>query len=151
MTLSTLTRSDMLRGIATSALPQTIQDAITVTRKLGLRYLWVDALCIIQDSALDRDTELTKMDRIYQNAQLTKSAASAERSQDGFLANRLWRRDNRPSTSFLRIPYAYPNGERGNVLLRESYTYYPLKESLNRRGWALQGRVLSSRILIYSS
>lgn len=51
VTTTTLNVNDMLHGIATSKVPQTIQDAITVTRKLGIPYLWVDALCIIQDSA----------------------------------------------------------------------------------------------------
>ena len=139
----------MLRGVATSTLPQTIQDAIIVTRKLGLRYLWVDALCIIQDSASDRAAEITKMDRIYQNAQLTISAASAERCQDGFLASRS--RGNGPSTGYTNIPCACPNGERGNILLRDLQSYYSDIEPINGRGWTLQERVLSSRILIYSS
>ena len=139
----------MLRGVATSTLPQTIQDAIIVTRKLGLRYLWVDALCIIQDSASDRAAEITKMDRIYQNAQLTISAASAKTCQDGFLASPSG--GNGRSTSFTSIPCACPNGERGNVLLRDYQLYYSDLEPLNGRGWTLQERVLSSRILIYSS
>lgn len=149
VTLTTLTRSEMLRGIATSTLPQTIQDAITVTRKLGLRYLWVDALCIIQDSASDRDAEIAKMDRLYQNAQLTISAASAERCQDGFLATRSGYR--RHQTSFTSIPYACPDGKTGNVLLEEYQLYDSRIEPLNRRGWTLQERLLSSRTLIYSS
>ena len=139
----------MLRDIATSTLPQTIQDAITVTRELGLRYLWVDALCIVQDSLSDRAAEITKMDRIYQNAQVTISAASAERCQDGFLAIRSG--ENGPSTSFTSIPYACPNGERGNVLLRDSQLYQSGSEPINERGWTLQERELSSRILVYSS
>lgn len=62
VTTNTLNINGMLRGIATSTLPQTILDAITVTRKLGLRYLWADALCIIQDSASEKDEEIAKMD-----------------------------------------------------------------------------------------
>ncbi|KAF8161872.1 hypothetical protein BJ912DRAFT_935747 [Pholiota molesta] len=46
-------------------LPQTIADAILVANKLGLRYLWVDALCIIQDSAEDKVRELGAMAHIY--------------------------------------------------------------------------------------
>ena len=141
----------MLRGIATSTLPQTIQDAIIVTRKVGLRYLWVDALCIIQDSDSDRNAEITMMDRIYQNAQLTIAAASAGRCWDGFLATRSWRGDYRPSTSFLSIPYACPNGERGTVQLYQYRLYKQNSEPLNGRGWALQERVLSSRVLIYGT
>lgn len=149
VTLTTLTMNDMLRGIATSTLPQTIQDAITVTRKLGLQYLWIDALCIIQDSASDIDAEITQMDRTYQNALLTISAASAERCQDGFLASRSLRGDFSPSSSFSSIPFACPDGGSGTVSLRESTLYYTIAEPLNRRAWALQERILSSRVLIY--
>ena len=151
MTLTTLTMNDMLSGVATSTLPATIQDAVIVTRKLGLRYLWVDALCIFQDSTSDKDVEIAKMDQIYQNARLTISAASAERCQDGFLAPRSWRGDFSPSTSYSSILFACPNGKRGNVTLREFMIYDSRMEPLNRRGWALQESVLSSRVLIYSS
>ena len=78
MTTTTINMNDMLHGIAILTLRQTIQDAITVARKLGLQYLWVDALCIIQDSASEKDEEIAKMDRIYENAQVTICAASAE-------------------------------------------------------------------------
>ena len=124
MTLTTLTMTDMLCGVATSTLPATIQDAIIVTRKLGLRYLWVDALCIFQDSTSDKDAEIAKMDQIYQNARLTISAASAEKCQDGFLAPRSWRGDFSLPISYSSIPFACPNGKTGNILLRESMIYY---------------------------
>lgn len=149
VTLTTLTMNDMLHGIATSAFPQTIQDAITVTRKLGLQYLWVDALCIIQDATSDKDAEITTMDRIYQNAQLTISAASAERCQDGFLATRSLRGKFSPPSSFSSIPFACPDGKSGTVSLRESRLYQTIIEPLNRRAWALQERILSSRVLVY--
>lgn len=54
-----------IQGIKTSLLARAIQDAIWVTRKLGLQYLWVDSLCIIQDSDSDKLPELGKMDSIY--------------------------------------------------------------------------------------
>ena len=149
VTLTSLTMNDMLQCIATYNLPQTIQDAITVTRKLGLQYLWVDALCIIQDSAADKDAEIAKMDRIYQNAQLTVSAASARRCQDGFLATRSFGVAFLPSSGFSSIPFTCPDGRSGTVRLRDSELYYASLEPLNRRAWALQERVLSSRVLIY--
>lgn len=46
-------------------LPQTILDAITVTRELGIPYLWVDAICIVQDDENDVATELARMVDIY--------------------------------------------------------------------------------------
>ena len=120
-----------------------------MTRKPGLRYLWVDALCIIQDSASEKDEEIAKMDRIYQNAQLTFCAASAEKCQNGFLATRSLRGDPSPSIILASIPFACPNGGSGTVSLRKPETYYINHEPLSRRGWALQERVLSSRMIIY--
>lgn len=52
-------------------LPQTIQDAIVTTRRLGLEYLWVDRICIVQDDRDDTRKELSAMARIYQGAFLT--------------------------------------------------------------------------------
>ena len=149
MSTTTLNINDMLHGIATSTLPQTILDAITVTRKLGLQYLWVDSLCITQDSASEKDKEIAKMDRIYQNAQLTICAASAEKCNDGFLATRSMRGDSSPSTILASIPFACPNMASGTVSLRKPEPYYIGYEPLSKRGWALQERVLSSRMIIY--
>ena len=145
VTTTTLNINDMLHGIATSTLPQKILDAITVTRKLGLQYLWVDALCIIQDSASDKDEEIANMDRIYKNAQLTICAASAEKCQDGFLATRSLRYPSAPIV-LESIPFACPNG---SVSLRKRKSYQIQQEPLSKRGWALQERALSSRMIIY--
>lgn len=59
-----------------SSLPPLFTDAIKFTRKLGLNYLWIDALCIIQDSAEDWSSESAKMTEIYNNAYLTIAADS---------------------------------------------------------------------------
>ena len=48
-------------GILTFSLPKTFQDAITVTRKLGFQYLWIDSLCILQDVLEDWEIEASKM------------------------------------------------------------------------------------------
>jgi hypothetical protein len=66
---------DMKKNIPWHKLPLTIQDAILVTRGLGIRYLWVDALCIIQDSPVDWAAESKKMGDIYGGSFLTISAA----------------------------------------------------------------------------
>ncbi|KAK3897222.1 hypothetical protein C8A05DRAFT_19973, partial [Staphylotrichum tortipilum] len=55
--LATLTTT----GIQTRALPQTFQDAITATAKLGMRYVWIDLLCIVQDDSVEWETQSTKM------------------------------------------------------------------------------------------
>lgn len=71
-------------GIFVTSLPQAIQDAITVTHKLDVSFLWIDALCIIQDSKLDMTQELCKMDSIYENALVTLVDADQD-SSAGFL------------------------------------------------------------------
>ncbi|KAF2799255.1 hypothetical protein K505DRAFT_266024, partial [Melanomma pulvis-pyrius CBS 109.77] len=65
------------KGLSIVPLPRTIQDAVTVTRGLGLRYLWVDSLCIIQDSQEDIEQEIGKMQYVYENAYVTVVAADA--------------------------------------------------------------------------
>jgi hypothetical protein len=71
--------------IPLSILPQSVQNAAFVTQKLGLRYLWIDAFCIIQDSQEDKDKEIARMDRVYGGAYLTIAAASARTCHNGFL------------------------------------------------------------------
>lgn len=58
------------------ALPLTIEDAMTTTKKLGFRYLWVDRYCINQADAENKMAEIRRMDLIYQNATATIVAAA---------------------------------------------------------------------------
>lgn len=69
--------SSMKTGIPWAKLPNTFQDAITVTRRLGLRYLWIDSLCIVQDDAQDWEREAANMAVIFESAYLTIAATAA--------------------------------------------------------------------------
>ncbi|KXN90421.1 hypothetical protein AN958_04290 [Leucoagaricus sp. SymC.cos] len=69
-------------------IPKTILDAITVTSQLGLRYLWVDSFCIIQDSDEDKNCEIPQIRHTFQHAHVTIVAADAQKVSDGFLHNR---------------------------------------------------------------
>ena len=66
-------------------LPRSFQDAIRITRTLGLRYLWIDALCIVQDDAQDWANEAPKMAEVYSRAYVTLSLAAATNSSEGCL------------------------------------------------------------------
>jgi len=66
-------------------LPNTLKDAIIVTNRFGLQYLWVDALCIIQDDIKFKDAEIPKMAGIYKTAAVTILASRANAVQEGFL------------------------------------------------------------------
>ncbi len=78
-----------MRQIDSNKLPRTIMDAVICTQKLGLKYLWVDSLCIIQDSEEDQEKEIGRMSEIYKNAYVTISAAKATSSEEGFLEPRM--------------------------------------------------------------
>ena len=74
-----------LRGLHVDVLPKTLRDAIFVTRGLGLRYLWVDALCILQGSTSYQKVELARMRHYYRSAVVVITASGAGNVEDGFL------------------------------------------------------------------
>ncbi|PMD13533.1 HET-domain-containing protein, partial [Hyaloscypha hepaticicola] len=111
-------------------LPKTICDAIEVTRKLGMRFLWVDALCIIQDDDQDKRKQIAMMGSIYKNATFTIAAASAEKVSDGFLS-------------------ILTENQRDSILHGEPN--YHEDDPLFSRGWTLQEMLLSPRLLIFDA
>jgi hypothetical protein len=128
-------------------LPLTIQDAITTTRILGFRYLWIDSACIIQDSAEDWDRESRQMGSIYELSFCTIAATCAKDSASGFLKFR--------SHTTIRLKAG------GNMYLPDQgYMYFtnqPTSDphcieeaTLNTRGWVLQERLLSRRIIHFA-
>ncbi|PQE03565.1 heterokaryon incompatibility -domain-containing protein [Rutstroemia sp. NJR-2017a BVV2] len=149
-------KSQLETGIQLDTLPQTLQDAILVTRQLGLRFLWVDAMCIIQDSSDDKVRELKVMAQTYRNALITISAACSRSSRDGFLRPREPRKSAYPQ---FVLPYCAWGSEGdqpgasqiGTVILREGVFHDASKEPINRRAWTLQERLLSPRVVIYGT
>lgn len=75
-------------SIGWHALPKTFQDAVTTTRNLGLHYIWIDSLCIIQDVRADWETESACMSSIYENSLLTIAATSSSADEKDFLGAR---------------------------------------------------------------
>jgi len=140
---STESLEKLKAGIAVMALPQTIKDAVEVTRKLGLRYLWVDALCIIQDCPKDKETEIQRMGLIYKNATVTIAASAATSATDGFL-----RIAREPPKSY---PFQLPmhDGTTEEISL-STYHFLDPEDPLDTRGWAFQERLLSPRLLQFS-
>ncbi|KAI0592765.1 heterokaryon incompatibility protein-domain-containing protein [Biscogniauxia sp. FL1348] len=137
------TLHNFINEIKLESLQQSVQDAIFVTRKLGFRYLWVDALCIVQDCKVDKDEEISRMASIYKNAAITIAASSSDKATDGFLSKRI--QPYLPDYMF-HIPTL--TGEIGTVYL--SAEAYEPEHPLDTRGWAFQEFMLSSRMLIFS-
>lgn len=77
-----------IRGFSSTTLPQTIRDAIEITRRLGFRYLWVDSMCILQDSPVDERMEIRKMRSISESSFLTIFPGSTASVSSGFLTTR---------------------------------------------------------------
>ncbi|KAI0659428.1 heterokaryon incompatibility protein-domain-containing protein [Cubamyces menziesii] len=145
-------------GIATETLPRTIRDAIYVTRTLGFRFLWLDSLCIIQDSAEDSDKhrEVRSMARVYRHAYLTIDVATAASVEEGFLQDRPTRAPRDATFLPFICPASPGDGEvqtearMGNVYLTTYANSEDYRESETaRRGWCLQETLLSTRSLIF--
>ncbi len=85
-TLATINERSI--GISFSSLPKTFQDAIKITRAMDWRYLWIDSLCIIQDSIEDWELESAKMGDYYKNALVTIAAVSAKGGEESCFRKR---------------------------------------------------------------
>jgi len=141
----TMTTPDTLeshqKGIQISDLPQTFQDAIHIARELGIRYVWIDALCIIQkeDGQADWKRESDRMANIYRNSYLTVAAAWTDTANGGCFV----------------VPE--PGVVVGSVLARRmnhfpkspSQLQDPVDFPLLTRAWTYQERMLSPRILYF--
>ncbi|KAF2813233.1 uncharacterized protein BDZ99DRAFT_382114, partial [Mytilinidion resinicola] len=123
-------------------------DAVRTCRELRIRYLWVDALCILQDDPIDCAQIISSMPQIYSQACITILASRAWGSHIGFLGERdLGDLLLRPDEIF-KIGYIYPNGELESIILY-GLVLNIRPEPIEERGWTLQEKLLSPRILRY--
>lgn len=83
MTKATI--DSMRLSIPMTSLPQTIQDAILITRNFNIRYLWIHAICIIQDDERDKVAEIRGMGAIYKQSTLTIAAMISETAYQKFI------------------------------------------------------------------
>lgn len=144
----------MRRPFPVHELPLTISNGIDVCEQLGLEYIWVDSLCIIQDNEEDLERELAVMPMIYQQAWVTISASSASNCSEGFLHPRTY------SSMFGRpvaLRYLTIDGMRtGTIVLAESRYSSGLELldfniPIQRRAWTFQEQKLSTRLLDFGN
>ena len=139
------------KAIDMDTLSLTFRDAFEATRKLGVCFLWIDALCIIQDSSEDWDREASNMRSIYEFAWLNLAVAGSE-TEDGRMFMKRNARLSRPCklpnlllsdhvSEFEGPIYAY--------LPSEFYAQTVFNGFLTRRGWILQERILSPRTVYF--
>jgi hypothetical protein len=70
-------------SLRTKEVPKTIRDAISLVKSIGEKYLWVDALCIVQDDPAMQQAQIAKMDKVYAKALFTIVASSGDHSHAG--------------------------------------------------------------------
>lgn len=148
-TTTKATLSSRMNGFNTSILCRTMRDAVAITRSIRIQYLWIDALCIVQDDHEDWAREAMTMAQVYTQSFITIAASSSADGDGGCF-------QSLPSTPSVTLKWTLNNSTKPEkVHFRKSNTNRfrdaVLKGPLNRRAWVLQERSLSPRILYYTN
>ncbi|KAH8122979.1 HET-domain-containing protein [Trichoderma asperelloides] len=153
--LNKATENILKQGISVDKLPRLYHDAIILARHLKIYYLWIDSLCILQDSVDDWRHESTKMGDIYENSYICIAATQAPDNNSGLLERQRvdWPRPlvhgNLVVCADVEVGSSFSNSSRPGWCNRIlALTEGVVDNSvLNRRAWVLQERMLSPRIL----
>ncbi|KAI5778610.1 heterokaryon incompatibility protein-domain-containing protein [Geopyxis carbonaria] len=142
------TIKNLNKCIPQSSLPKTFKDAIKVTKRFGVRYLWIDSLCIIQDSLSDWHYEAARMGDVYKFSHCNIAASRSSSSHGGCFVKRApelippclveatWHnRDLRGKCHVIDLG-----------LWRDKVSNAPL----NSRAWVVQERLLAPRVLHFT-
>ena len=136
---------DFHEALPIGDLARTHRDAIEITKALDIPYIWIDALCIVQDYQIDWSEESVKMCKIYSGSVLTTAASEAESSDGGFFADIAAPKDSiTPRRAMLHVATEECRPDRLLHVLSKP-GFFPYSPALSRRGWALQKSVLSRR------
>lgn len=126
-----------------STLPPTLKDAVLLTRSIGIKYLWIDAICIVQDDETEWETEAQKMMQYYGHARVTIVPIHANSADSGMKVGQ-----NPPFSRAFSGPWTVDSGS--NLILtnltfgaREAVR----KSAWNQRGWTYQEMLNSTRLL----
>ncbi|KAF4488648.1 Mitogen-activated protein kinase kinase kinase 6 [Colletotrichum fructicola Nara gc5] len=129
-------------GIDFNVLPDTFKDAVTITRELDIKYLWIDSLCIIQGPDGDFTEQAKHMEDVFSSAYCVLAASRAAGQCDGFLGDRV-RRDY--------ITFSRGEDEVYHVCEEiDNFQGDVIDGALNQRGWVLQERALARRTIYFT-
>jgi hypothetical protein len=131
------------KGINFADLTLTFRHAVETTRQLGLQYLWIDSICIIQGPDGDFEQEAAHMENVFSSAYCVLAASSAEGQSDGFLNAR----DSREFVTFKR------DSQAPFYICRfiDDFNEHVLDGPLSKRGWVMQERVLAHRTIYFTN
>ncbi|KAK8137229.1 HET-domain-containing protein [Apiospora sp. TS-2023a] len=161
-TLTSASLAEFTSGISRTELPRSFQEAMETTETLGIRYLWIDCYCIIQDDQSDWLSEAPLMSKVYSNSQINIGAADASGPRQGMFRERpinsiIIRPE--PSSGMECMAYrlvkkdgrAQFDGGLFNDPLDRAFESKVLRESaLMTRAWVLQERALSRRMVTFT-
>ncbi|KAB8277103.1 heterokaryon incompatibility protein-domain-containing protein [Aspergillus minisclerotigenes] len=126
-----------------ACIPATIRDAMIACTKMGIQYLWVDRLCIVQDHAHEKGIQINAMGTIYANSYVTLVGLAGHDANYGLPGVF---KDERPCRQVLRVE---------NIFVTEVYDRYKYEKLVegsawDSRGWTYQEALLSRRLLLFS-
>ncbi|KAI1451623.1 HET-domain-containing protein [Annulohypoxylon moriforme] len=154
------TLNNRIAGFKPDETSPIMQDAIEACRGLGIPYIWIDAVCIIQDDREDWEREAAQMTDVYQNACLTICTPTSTSCHEGFLGLRVSARIPFRSKIDDEVVGFYnirPCGAINNVRVAEG-DYESLDNSDTgprdlsnwwKRGWTFQELALSKQVLLF--
>jgi hypothetical protein len=139
---------ELEQSIPLQQLPMVFQDAIRITYDLGFRYIWIDSLCIIQDSRDDWHKESLAMDRVYLNGVLNLAATGYRNGQEGLLRFTEPREIMPPKIDCSKFNSHSP---KYSVFSSFDWRREVTRAPLNERGWVCQEQVMASFFLLSAS
>lgn len=141
-TLVTTNFDELQRGVPKRLLSKTFEDAIQIALAAGLKYLWIDSLCIIQDSNTDWEAEASMMATVYGGSSLNIAASSARDGSEGCFLQPL------NHAGGFTAPVC-TNGKRELLEFSTGGVYFQnfFKSHLATRAWTVQEKVLPPRTL----
>jgi hypothetical protein len=144
---TSLNLSARLTTISPSTLPLLFLHAIEAAHKLSISYLWIDSLCILQDSQADFDTEAAMMSTIYRNSYCTISAGLDDTDTLGLFRQQ----DVENDAVEFELHDSEGVARKVRALKKQAcWTKMFEKGPLQQRGWCLQERELSPRVLHFT-
>lgn len=143
MALTKETYTSYHKQLPLQSIPRKFVQAMRATTELGLRYLWIDALCIVQDYDSECESEVAKMHHIYQRSQFNIAAASASSWEYP-----LWDTWDRRSADVLMIDPDWAT-LKFYCVGEDLWLNNILRSPLLKRGWVLQEITLAPRNLYF--
>lgn len=149
-TISKDLEKHMSTGIPELSRTKTFRDAMDVSRKLGIQYIWIDSLCIIQDDDNDWEEEAQKMGDIYGNAYLVISATLAHNGDEGLYQERSPYRIEVTTQAGQTVKAQVFEKSHHDIWKKGAQYWEAPKLPLFGRAWAFQERLLARRVIHYT-